>query len=113
MNDQLIIQAKDIHKTYHTGTVSVPALRGLDLGVQRGEMVPVMGPSACGKTPLLTCPSGLDAADQGTIEIEGTLLSEMSDRERTDYRARRMGFVFQFYNLSPGLTAVDNAALPL
>ncbi|MEK6575789.1 MAG: ABC transporter ATP-binding protein [Chloroflexota bacterium] len=113
MNDDPIIHATSIHETYHTGTVTVPALRGIDLCVQRGEMVAVMGPSGCGKTTLLNCLSGLDAADQGDIIIEGVSLSGMSDRERTDYRARRMGFVFQFYNLLPVLSAVENVELPL
>jgi putative ABC transport system ATP-binding protein len=72
-----------------------------------------MGPSGCGKTTLLNCLSGLDAIDEGEVLIEGTALSAMSDRERTDYRARRMGFVFQFYNLMPVLTAVENVELPL
>jgi putative ABC transport system ATP-binding protein len=76
-------------------------------------MVAVMGPSGCGKTTLLNCLSGLDTADQGAITIEGVSLSVMSDRERTDYRARRMGFVFQFYNLLPVLSAVENVELPL
>jgi putative ABC transport system ATP-binding protein len=76
-------------------------------------MVAIMGPSGCGKTTLLNCLSGLDAVDEGEILIEGTPLSAMSDRERTDYRARRMGFVFQFYNLMPVLTAVENVELPL
>jgi putative ABC transport system ATP-binding protein len=113
MNDEHIIQATGLHKTYHTGVVAVPALRGIDLSVRRGEMVAIMGPSGCGKTTLLNCLSGLDTADQGAITIEGVSLSVMSDRERTDYRARRMGFVFQFYNLLPVLSAVENVELPL
>jgi ABC-type lipoprotein export system ATPase subunit len=112
-NDDLIIQATGVQKVYHTGTVSVPALRGVDLSVRRGEMVAVMGPSGCGKTTLLNCLSGLDTADEGQIAIEGVFLSGMSDRERTAYRARRMGFVFQFYNLLPVLSAVENVELPL
>ena len=76
-------------------------------------MVAIMGPSGSGKTTLLNCLSGLDAIDAGEILIEGVSLSAMSDRERTDYRARRMGFVFQFYNLMPVLTAVENVELPL
>ena len=76
-------------------------------------MVAIMGPSGCGKTTLLNCLSGLDSIDGGEVLIEGTPLSEMSDRERTDYRARRMGFVFQFYNLIPVLTAAENVELPL
>jgi putative ABC transport system ATP-binding protein len=76
-------------------------------------MVAIMGPSGCGKTTLLNCLSGLDAVDEGEVVIEGVPLGEMSDRERTDYRAHRMGFVFQFYNLMPVLTAVENVELPL
>ena len=113
MNDDHIIQAIDLHKTYHTGTVAVLALRGVGLTVRRGEMVAIMGPSGCGKTTLLNCLSGLDTADGGEITIEGVSLSTLSDRERTDYRARRMGFVFQFYNLLPVLSAVENVELPL
>lgn len=113
MNDELIIQATGVQKVYHTGVVSVPALRGIDLSVRRGEMLAVMGPSGCGKTTLLNCLSGLDAADEGQIAIEGVSLSGMTDQERTDYRARRMGFVFQFYNLLPVLSAVENVELPL
>jgi putative ABC transport system ATP-binding protein len=111
--DDLIVHAEGVHKVYHTGTVSVPALRGVDLSVRRGEMVAIMGPSGCGKTTLLNCLSGLDTADQGEIVIEGVSLPEMTDRERTAYRARRMGFVFQFYNLLPVLNAVENVELPL
>jgi putative ABC transport system ATP-binding protein len=113
LRDDLIIQAVGVQKVYHTGQLSVPALRGVDLNVRRGEMVAIMGPSGCGKTTLLNCLSGLDTADQGQIAIEGVSLSEMSDRQRTTYRARRMGFVFQFYNLLPVLSAVENVELPL
>jgi putative ABC transport system ATP-binding protein len=111
--DGLIVVASAVAKTYDTGGVRVEALRDVDLGVGRGEMVAIMGPSGCGKTTLLNCLSGLDAIDAGEIVIEGTPLSAMSDAARTDYRARRMGFVFQFYNLLPVLTAVENVELPL
>lgn len=113
MNDETIIHATNVHKTYHTGTVAVQALRGVDLSVKRKEVIAVMGPSGCGKTTLLNCLSGLDAADEGEILIEGSPLTEMTDHERTDYRARRMGFVFQFYNLLPVLSAVENVEMPL
>jgi putative ABC transport system ATP-binding protein len=113
LNEDLIVEALGVHKIYHTGTVSVPALRGVDLSVWRGEMVAIMGPSGSGKTTLLNCLSGLDTADQGQIEIEGVSLPGMTDRERTAYRAQRMGFVFQFYNLLPVLSAVENVELPL
>ena len=108
-----IVEARAVRKTYDTGVVHVDALRGVDLVVGQGEMVAIMGPSGCGKTTLLNCLSGLDSTDGGEVLIEGTPLSEMSDRARTDYRARRMGFVFQFYNLMPVLTAVENVELPL
>ena len=108
-----IVEARTIVKTYDTGAVRVEALRGVDLTLGRGEMAAIMGPSGCGKTTLLNCLSGLDAVDGGEVVIDGTSLSEMSDRERTDYRARHMGFVFQFYNLMPVLTAVENVELPL
>ena len=108
-----IVAARGVRKTYDTGGVRVEALREVDLAVERGEMVAIMGPSGCGKTTLLNCLSGLDAIDAGEIVIEETPLSAMSDAARTDYRARRMGFVFQFYNLLPVLTAVENVELPL
>ena len=108
-----IVEARAVCKSYDTGSVAVRALRGVDLLVRRGEMVAIMGPSGCGKTTLLNCLSGLDAIDSGEVLIEGTALSGMSDRKRTDYRARRMGFVFQFYNLMPVLSSVENVELPL
>ena len=108
-----IVEAKAIVKTYDTGAVRVEALRGVDLTLERGEMAAIMGPSGCGKTTLLNCLSGLDTVDEGDVVIDGTSLAHMSDRERTDYRARHMGFVFQFYNLMPVLSAVENVELPL
>jgi ABC-type lipoprotein export system ATPase subunit len=114
MSGELIIEAHSVSKTYDTGTVQVEALRSVDLTIRRGELVSVMGPSGCGKTTLLNCLSGLDAIDEGgEVVIDGTALSKLSDRDRTDYRAKRMGFVFQFYNLMPVLTAVENVELPL
>jgi putative ABC transport system ATP-binding protein len=108
-----MVEAREVNKTYDASAVRVDALQGVDLVVERGEMVAIMGPSGCGKTTLLNCLSGLDAIDSGDVQIEGRSLASMSDRERTDYRARRMGFVFQFYNLMPVLTAVENVELPL
>ena len=108
-----MIRATGIHKTYRTGKMEVHALRGVDLLVEQGEMVAVMGPSGCGKTTLLNCLSGLDESDMGDIFIAGDDLRRMSDRKRTDYRARRMGFIFQTFNLLPVISAVENVELPL
>lgn len=113
MSNDVIIRAQGVRKTYHTGQVTVEALKGINMDVQRGEMVAVMGPSGCGKTTLLNTLSGLDEIDAGVIEIEGRDLAKMSDRERTRYRAANMGFVFQFYNLLPVLSAVENVEMPL
>ena len=108
-----IVEARRLQKVYDTGAVRVEALKGVDLAIRPGEMVSIMGPSGCGKTTLLNCLSGLDSIDEGDVLIEGVSLAAMSDRERTDYRAAHMGFVFQFYNLMPVLTAVENVELPL
>jgi ABC-type lipoprotein export system ATPase subunit len=108
-----IVEAKDVHKTYDTGTIKVHALRGVTLGVRRGEMAAVMGPSGCGKTTLLNCLAGLDATDSGEILIDGTPLHTMNDRQKTTLRAKKMGFIFQFYNLLPVLSAVENVELPM
>jgi len=108
-----IVEARGVDKLYDTGKVQVHALRGVSFTVPRGEMVAIMGPSGSGKTTLLNCLSGLDRIDGGQVLIDGVPLSSMSDEERTDYRAHRMGFVFQFYNLMPVLTAVENVELPL
>jgi ABC-type lipoprotein export system ATPase subunit len=108
-----IVEAREVHKTYDTGKVKVHALRGVNLQVRRGEMVAIMGPSGCGKTTLLNTMAGLDGIDSGEVLIEGTPLQTMNDRKKTDLRARKMGFVFQFYNLLPVLSAIENVELPM
>ncbi len=111
--DKVIIQSVDLVKTYDTGRVKVNALRGVSLTIHRGDMVAIMGPSGCGKTTLLNCLSGLDVVDSGRVFVDRIDISTMSDDDKTEYRARRMGFVFQFYNLLPVLSAVENVELPL
>jgi putative ABC transport system ATP-binding protein len=108
-----IVESRSLVKVYDGGHVQVNALNGVDLRISNGEMVAIMGPSGCGKTTLLNCLSGLDSIDDGDVLIEGVSLRAMSDRERTEYRAHHMGFVFQFYNLMPVLTSVENVELPL
>lgn len=113
MQRDMIIDAQNLQKSYVTGDLRVDALRGVDFSVTSGEMVAIMGPSGCGKTTLLNCLSGLDSFDGGEVCIAGVPLRDMSDNEKTEYRARKMGFVFQVYNLLPVLSAVENVELPL
>jgi putative ABC transport system ATP-binding protein len=108
-----VVDAHGLRKTYETGSGRVEALRGADLLVARGEILSIVGPSASGKTTLLNCLSGLDAVDAGEIRIDGESLAQMSDNQRTDLRARRIGFVFQSFNLLPMLSAEENVELPL
>jgi putative ABC transport system ATP-binding protein len=108
-----IIQATGVHKIYNSSQVKVHALKGVDLCIRRGEIVAIMGPSGCGKTTLLNTLSGLDDLTEGQVIVDGVPIHEMSDKKRTRYRAESMGFVFQFFNLLPVLTAVENVELPL
>jgi putative ABC transport system ATP-binding protein len=109
----VVIEARQVVKTYDTGLIQVRALQGVDLEVRRGEMVAIMGPSGCGKTTLLNSLSGLDDFDSGLVRINGQDITRMPDDKKTEFRARDMGFVFQTYNLLPVLTAAENVELPL
>ena len=113
MTAQPLLRADKVRKVYRTGAGEVEALRHLDLEVAPGEMVGVMGPSGSGKTTLLNCLSGLDDIDGGQVFVEGRDLFDMSDANRTEHRARTMGFVFQAFNLIPVFTAAENVELPL
>lgn len=108
-----LLVAEKVNKIYRSGDVSVPALVDLDLSVGAGELVAVMGPSGSGKTTLLNCLSGLDDISGGRVTVAGRDLFAMSDADRTEHRARSMGFVFQSFNLIPVFTAVENVELPL
>lgn len=109
----MIIQAQQVKKIYRSGQLRVEALNGIDMAVEAGEMIAIMGPSGCGKTTLLNCLSGLDTIDEGNVIIQGDNLRDLSDNERTAYRARHMGFIFQDFNLLPVLTAAENVELPM
>lgn len=108
-----ILIARNVHKTYRSPAGPVAVLRGIDLAVAAGELVMVMGPSGNGKTTLLNCLSGLDSIDSGSVLIDGQDIGVLNDRQRTEIRARRMGFVFQSFNLIPVFSAVENVELPL
>ena len=112
MRDSAMVRASRLRKVYQGGA-EVEALRGVDFDVGRGEMVAVVGPSGSGKTTLLNCLSGLDRFDTGQVWVDGRDMSAMSDHERTTYRMRSMGFVFQAFNLLPVLTAAENVEIPL
>lgn len=108
-----LIQTQSLTKTYGSGTTAVTALDHINLTIQPGEFVAIMGPSGCGKSTLLHLIGGLDKPTEGKVLLEGTAIEDMSDDKLTELRRRKMGFVFQFFNLIPVLTAVENAALPV
>ena len=108
-----VVVGAGVWKIYGAGETAVPALQGVNVDIKRGEMVAVMGPSGCGKTTLLNCFSGLDDITKGTVTLEGVDIHAMNDNKRSEYRARRAGFVFQSYNLLPILSAVENVEMPL
>jgi len=106
-----IVQTIDLKKSYKVGKIEVPALRGVDLDIEPGEFVAIMGPSGCGKSTLLHLLGGLLSPTSGSIIIDGEDISKVSDARRTDIRRRKIGFVFQRFNLFPTLTAEGNLKL--
>lgn len=107
------ILTKDLIKVYRTGKSEVIALRGLDMHIDSGELIAVRGPSGCGKTTFLNILGGIDRPTAGRIEVDGSNLVDFSDGELVRYRLRKTGFVFQFFNLVPTLTAEENIELPM
>jgi putative ABC transport system ATP-binding protein len=108
-----LVEAKNLHRTYIMGKVELHALRGVDLQVEPGEFVVILGVSGSGKSTLLHLLGGLDRPTEGSVIIEGEDLSELSDNQLADVRLQKVGFVFQFFNLMPQLTAQANVELPL
>ncbi len=107
----VVFRVKDLTKVYEMGEVKVHALRGVDLDLYEGELVVMLGPSGSGKSTLLNILGGLDTASSGTVEYRGRALSKATEQELTEYRRFHVGFVFQFYNLIPSLTARENVAV--
>ncbi|HLB67574.1 MAG TPA: ABC transporter ATP-binding protein [Thermoplasmata archaeon] len=107
------VTTKDVIKVYRAGKSEVIALRGLDMNVSDGELVAVRGPSGCGKTTLLNLLGGIDRPTAGRIEVDGSNLVDLSDADLVGYRLKRVGFIFQFFNLVPTLTAEENIELPM
>lgn len=108
-----LINLSNVCKSYKIGGQSVPVLHDLDLSVENGEFIAIMGPSGSGKSTLLNILSGIDRADTGTVRAAETVLSDATEKELTAWRARHLGLVFQFYNLLPNLTAAQNIELPI
>ncbi len=103
-----IIAIKNLHKIYNSDSVSVHAVNGVDVAFEEGEFTAIVGPSGSGKTTLLNIVGGLDDATEGSVEIDGVKINELSARKLTDFRMKNIGFVFQAYNLIPVLTAKEN-----
>jgi putative ABC transport system ATP-binding protein len=108
-----VLEARNLAKTYETGGAKVLALRGVDLSIKRGEFVAIMGPSGCGKSTLLNLLAGFDRPTAGEVWLGGERIDELSETELARLRRRKIGFVFQFFNLVPTLSAVENVELPL
>jgi putative ABC transport system ATP-binding protein len=113
MEETAAVRTENLHKSYVLGAGAVGALRGVDFRVARGEFVAVMGPSGCGKTTLLNLIGGIDAPSRGRVWVDGVEISSLSDDALADLRCQRLGYVFQFYNLIPTLTARENVETPM
>lgn len=110
---QAIVTINDVSKSYHRGSQSVPVLEGISFEIARGEFLALMGPSGSGKSTLLNLIAGIDTVDNGSIVIDGVDIATLDESELAHWRAAHVGFIFQFYNLIPVLTAFENVELPL
>lgn len=108
-----LIEVSNISKTYRRGKMEIPVLQDLNIGIEKGDFIALMGPSGSGKTTLLNLIGGLDAPTSGSITIDGLRIDQLSQGELARWRSKNVGFVFQFYNLLPVLTALKNVELPL
>ena len=108
-----IIETKNLNKTFKMGDLDIEVLKDINLGIESGEFVSIMGPSGSGKSTLLYLIGGLDKPTSGSVKIKGNELSEMKDKEQSIMRRRDIGFVFQFYNLIPNLSVEENVILPV
>ncbi|VVB92981.1 putative ABC transporter ATP-binding protein [uncultured archaeon] len=108
-----MIELEGIKKIYYMGKIEVPALRGVDINIESGEFVALMGPSGSGKSTLLNMMGLLDSPTSGKIVIDGTDVSSLNENERADFRLKKLGFVFQFFSLLMELNAMENVALPM
>jgi len=111
--DDILVRVSGVHKSFHRGAEEVRVLQGLDLTIARGEFLALMGPSGSGKSTLLNLVGGLDRPTSGAIDVDGRRIDQLSESQLAAFRARHVGFVFQFYNLLPVLTAQRNVELPL
>jgi putative ABC transport system ATP-binding protein len=111
--DGAVVRVQNVHKEYRRGSERIDVLQGIDLEIPPGDFLALMGPSGSGKTTLLNLIGGLDRPTSGTVEVAGEPISRLSDGQLAKWRSRHIGFVFQFYNLLPVLTAEKNVELPL
>ncbi len=113
MSSSIIVELIDVHKTYRLGRIEIHALRGVNLKINKGDFVSIMGPSGSGKTTLLNIMGTLDKPTKGRVLIDGVDVTKLPDKELTKLRRKKIGFVFQFHNLIPVLTALENVELPM